>query len=190
MFKVKRLYPNAKVPMRQTTQAAGYDIHSVVEGSLKPGEKALVKTGIAIEIPDGYVGILKGRSSLEAKSVNLTGGVIDSDYRNEIKVILTNLGTDTFDIGDGERIAQMIIIKHETEPFVEVAELSKTSRTGGFGSTNLPKVPSRVLSSEPRDVIYIGDTIEDAVEVKEEEVKSEGTEVQEDIPLIESTTTI
>lgn len=133
---VKKVHRDAKIPVQKTFGSAGYDIYSVESLILKPGEKKNVKTGICIEIPHGFVAILKDRSSMADKKVVLSAGVIDSDYRGEISVILNNHSESNFTIETGDRIAQMLILKHEVRSFVEVDELTDTKRgSGGFGST-------------------------------------------------------
>ena len=111
------------------------------EGSitLKPMERGLVKTGFFMELPAGYEAQVRPRSGLALKkgiTVLNSPGTIDADYRGEICVILINLGQEDFIIGDGERIAQMVIARHEQAEIVEVQELSNTERgAGGFGHT-------------------------------------------------------
>jgi len=106
---------------------------------LRPLERALIPTGLRIELPIGYEAQIRPRSGLAAKhglTVLNSPGTIDADYRGEIKVILVNLSNEIFTIKHGERIAQMVIAKHETVDFVEVIELSQTQRgEGGFGHT-------------------------------------------------------
>lgn len=133
---IKKIHQDAIVPVQKTHGAAGYDIHSVESITLKPGEKRNIKTGICIEIPHGFVAILKDRSSMADKKIVLSAGVIDSDYRGEVSVILNNNSSSDYHIQTGDRIAQMLILRHEIRPFVEVQELSDTKRgSGGFGST-------------------------------------------------------
>jgi dUTP pyrophosphatase len=106
---------------------------------LEPLERKVIKTGLFIELPQGYEAQVRPRSGLAAKhgiTVLNTPGTIDADYRGEIGVILVNLSNEAFVIEDGERIAQMVIARHERATWVEVLELSETSRgEGGFGST-------------------------------------------------------
>ena len=109
--------------------------------TLKPGERAIVPTGVAIALPAGYEAQIRPRSGLAAKNgvtVLNTPGTIDADYRGEIKVILTNLGTETFTIERGMRIAQMVIAAYSRVDWDVVDTLDETTRgTGGFGSTGL-----------------------------------------------------
>lgn len=134
---VRKLHPEAKLPARKSDQAAGWDIHSLDLVGIPPGRRAVLKTGIAVAIPAGYYGHLTDRSGLAAKNgITILGGVIDSDYRGEIHVILHNAGTDRFVISPGDRIAQMIFRRHYDATFTEVQELPETERgEGGLGST-------------------------------------------------------
>jgi dUTP pyrophosphatase len=118
---------------------AGVDLASVAAIALKAGERALVPTGIAIAIPDGYGGFVQPRSGLAAKfGITLTNspGLIDSNYRGEIKVIVQNAGGEDFEIGVGDRIAQLVIMPVERADFEVVDELPQSDRgEGGFGSS-------------------------------------------------------
>lgn len=130
-----------QIPEYATESSAGMDLRANIEESiiLKPLERALVPTSIFIELPIGYEAQVRPRSGLAAKNgitVLNTPGTIDADYRGEIKVILVNLSNQDFEIKDGERIAQMIIAKHERVDWQEVETLSETQRgEGGFGHT-------------------------------------------------------
>ena len=126
-------------PVYATDGAAGLDIVTAVDLSLAPGERMAVPTGFAIEIPPGYEVQVRPRSGLALKhgvTCLNTPGTIDSDYRGEVKVILANLGGETFSVSRGERIAQLVPAPVLRATFEEVAELSDTTRgSGGFGST-------------------------------------------------------
>ncbi|QNL22313.1 dUTP diphosphatase [Hyphobacterium sp. CCMP332] len=130
-----------ELPSYQTEHAAGLDLRANLETSisLKPLQRALVPTGLFIEIPAGCEGQVRPRSGLAAKhgiTVLNSPGTIDADYRGEVKVILVNLSEDSFEINHGERIAQLVIAKHETIEWIESHELANSSRSsGGFGST-------------------------------------------------------
>ncbi len=130
-----------ELPSYQTKHAAGLDLRANLETSinLKPLQRALVPTGLYIEIPVGFEGQVRPRSGLAAKhgiTVLNSPGTIDADYRGEVKVILVNLSEDSFEINHGERIAQLVVAKHETINWVESQELAESSRnSGGFGST-------------------------------------------------------
>ncbi len=134
---------NHQLPSYETIASAGMDIRAnVTESStLKPLQRAIVKTGLYIELPVGYEAQVRPRSGLAAKkgiTVLNSPGTIDADYRGEIGVILVNLSNEDFTIENGERIAQLVIAKHERAVFEEVEMLSETDRgEGGFGSTGL-----------------------------------------------------
>lgn len=129
------------LPSYSTEASAGVDLRAQLDEAvkLKPLERAMVPTGLYIELPVGYEAQVRPRSGLAAKkgiTVLNTPGTIDADYRGEIKVILVNLSNEEFIIQDGERIAQMIIAAHEKAEWMEVDALSETDRGGGgFGHT-------------------------------------------------------
>ena len=129
------------LPAYETVASAGMDLRAFIPGDiiLKPLERALVPTGLFIELPIGFEAQVRPRSGLAIKkgvTVLNTPGTIDADYRGEIKVILVNLSNEDFVVKDGERIAQMIIASHEQAEWMQVEELEQTSRgAGGFGST-------------------------------------------------------
>ena len=131
------------LPHYATAQSAGMDLRANLDESviLKPLERTLVKTGIFMELPAGYEAQVRPRSGLAFKkgvTVLNTPGTIDADYRGEVGVILVNLSNEDFVIEDGERVAQIVIAKHEQPSWEEVEELIETERgTGGFGSTGL-----------------------------------------------------
>ena len=128
-------------PAYATEQSAGMDLKANLEESLvlKPLQRALVPTGLYMALPAGYEAQVRPRSGRAAKhgiTVLNTPGTIDADYRGEVKVILVNLSDTPFEIVPGERIAQMVIARHEKVEWEEVNELDATSRgVGGFGST-------------------------------------------------------
>lgn len=130
-------------PTYATAQSAGMDLRANLEESviLKPMERAMIPTGLFIELPVGHEAQVRPRSGLAAKhgiTVLNTPGTIDADYRGEIKVILINLSNEDFEIQNGERIAQMVITKHETVQWEEVDVLSDTERgAGGFGHSGV-----------------------------------------------------
>lgn len=131
------------LPKYQTALSAGMDLYANIEESvtLKPLERKLISTGLLIELPQGFEAQIRPRSGLAIKNgitVLNSPGTIDADYRGEIGVILVNLSAEAFTINNGDRIAQMIIAKHETAVWEEVTELDKTDRgAGGFGSTSI-----------------------------------------------------
>ena len=127
----------AVLPSRSSASAAGLDLYSCEDVLLSPGRVITVRTGISIEIPAGCAGLVWPRSGMAAKhGIDTMAGVIDSDYRGEVKVVLTNHGTEAYRIKAGDRIAQLIIQKYEALNPVKADTLSDTSRgSGGFGSS-------------------------------------------------------
>lgn len=129
------------IPSYETEQSAGMDLRANLEAPvvLNHMQRALIKTGLFIQLPIGYEAQVRPRSGLALKhgiTVLNTPGTIDADYRGEIGVILINFGNEPFTINNGERIAQMIIAKHERSEFDLVDVLDETERgTGGFGHT-------------------------------------------------------
>lgn len=129
------------LPSYQTEHAAGFDLLAAVEQdvTIMPSERAIIPTGLKIELPEGYELQIRGRSGLAAKSgIMLANGVgtIDTDYRGEIGIILLNTSKEPFTVHRGDRIAQGIVAQFEQASWIEVNELSETSRgAGGFGST-------------------------------------------------------
>ena len=129
------------LPAYETIHSAGMDLRAFLENkiTLKSMERALIPTGLFIELPVGLEAQIRPRSGLAAKkgiTVLNSPGTIDADYRGEIKVILVNLSDEDFVVENGERIAQMVIAKHERIEWVEAETLLETSRSsGGFGST-------------------------------------------------------
>lgn len=140
---IKKLSADALLPQYQTEGAAGMDISACIEEDivLNPMERKLISTGFAIAVPDGYAAYLYARSGLASKKgITLPNcvGVIDSDYRGEVKVALVNLSDEPFVIKNGDRIAQMVISPVIQAILVEKEELSETKRAGGgFGSTGV-----------------------------------------------------
>jgi dUTP pyrophosphatase len=136
---VKRLHPDAVIPKAARRDDVAFDLYSVIDYELKPGEHYAVPTGIAVEIPQGYEGQVRPRSGLAMRdgiTVLNTPGTIDSGYRGEVKTIIMNHGTTPFKITKGMRISQLAIRPVPDVQFIEVDELSDTERgEGGFGST-------------------------------------------------------
>ncbi len=139
-LKVRRLDGRARLPTRAYPGDAGLDLYALQDGVLEPGERASIRTGIAVEIPDGEAGLVLPRSGLAARHgialVNAPG-LIDAGYRGEIRVLLLNTDRDAaFTIGAGDRIAQLVLVRVQTPAVVEVEELEVSERgAGGFGST-------------------------------------------------------
>lgn len=131
------------LPNYETIASAGMDLRANITEpiTLKPLERTIVKTGLFIELPIGFEAQVRPRSGLAAKkgvTVLNAPGTVDADYRGEIGVILVNISHEDFIIENGERIAQLVIAKHERAEWIEVKELSETSRgEGGFGSTGV-----------------------------------------------------
>lgn len=131
------------LPSYETLASAGMDLRANLSEPiiLKPLERALIKTGLFIELPIGYEAQVRPRSGLAFKkgiTVLNSPGTVDADYRGEIGVILVNLSSEPFVVENGERIAQLVIAKHERAEWQETIELSETSRgEGGFGSTGV-----------------------------------------------------
>lgn len=130
-----------ELPEYKTEDAAGMDLQACLEHpvTLDPLKRAVIRTGLFIELPRGFEAQIRPRSGLAARqgiSVLNSPGTIDADYRGEIGVILVNLSDEAVTISDGDRIAQMVIAQHERAEWVEVTALSETDRgAGGFGST-------------------------------------------------------
>jgi len=136
-MKVKRLTETAKLPTKANPGDLGYDLYADVSGSVGPGVSVEIKTGIAIEFPEGVGGIIKDRSSLARNGLHISGGVIDSGYRGEIIVVMGNHDAGTHYIGKGQKIAQLILVpvidvevEETTEPFLQTVRGGK-----GFGSS-------------------------------------------------------
>ncbi len=142
VLRIKRLDERAPLPKRATDGSAGHDLHALIDEPLKiaPGQLVTVGTGLAIALPDsGYVALVFARSGLAVKhGIALSNGVgvIDSDYRGEIKIGLCNLGNEPYTIQPGERVAQLVVVPVCCLPLLEVDSLEETARgQGGFGST-------------------------------------------------------
>ena len=138
---VKILRDGAKLPTYGTAGAAGADLYACVDApvTIQPGETVFIPTGIALEVPEGCAGLVYARSGLACKRGLAPAnkvGVVDSDYRGELKVPMVNLGTEAYTIQPGERVAQLCIAPVYTAAFVPAEELGGTQRgEGGFGST-------------------------------------------------------
>ena len=139
-IKVKRLGNTAKFPVRAHDDDAGWDLYSnTPDFIIHPGEGACINTGIAIDIPSGYFGLIRDRSGLASLGIFVAGGVIDSGYRGEVRVVVhrkDECGPIDMVIERGDRIAQLLILPVPEVKWVEVDELDETDRgTNGFGST-------------------------------------------------------
>jgi dUTP pyrophosphatase len=137
---VVRLDPELPLPSYAHPGDAGADLHTTVDVVLAPGERALVPTGIALALPEGYVGLVHPRSGLAARhgvSIVNTPGTVDAGYRGEVKVLLVNLDpAEPVELRRGERVAQLVVQRVERAAFVEVDALPDSARgSGGYGST-------------------------------------------------------
>ena len=138
-IRIKKLNEKAIIPTSGSPYSAGYDIYSLEDLEVEAGETVLAKTGLALEIPEGYFGAVYARSGLASKKglrpANCVG-VIDSDYRGELIIALHNDSEKTQKVVQGDRIAQLVITPYLSVEFKETEELSETKRqSGGFGST-------------------------------------------------------
>lgn len=143
-MKIKIISKSGRTPIYGTPQSAGFDLPAYLpEGSivLEKGKRMLVPTGIFIELPCGYEAQVRARSGLAIKNgIGLVNGIgtVDADYRGELKVPMINWGDEDFTINDGDRIAQVVIAKHERAEFELCEELGETKRgSGGFGHTGV-----------------------------------------------------
>ena len=135
-FHVKKLSPDAKLPAKGNPLDAGIDIYTNETYTLSPGETHMFTTGFAAAIPDGHVALIWDRSGLGSKGVHRLAGVIDSSYRGEWKIVLTNLSPDPYAIKAGDKIVQCIVQKFEPLDITEVEDLEETDRGAkGFGSS-------------------------------------------------------
>ncbi|MBE6753076.1 MAG: dUTP diphosphatase [Ruminococcaceae bacterium] len=136
---VRKLDERARLPRRGSAAAAGADLCALDGTDIAPGETVMIHTGLAAEIPDGYVGLLFARSGLSTKSGLAPAnkvGVVDSDYRGELMVALHNHSDQPRTVAAGERVAQLVIMPYVAAVYVETDQLSETERgEGGYGST-------------------------------------------------------
>ena len=141
-LRVQRLDPAAKLPVRAHDDDAGYDLHALQAAILAPGDRATIRTGVAIELPAGHAGLVLPRSGLAARhgiAIVNSPGLIDAGYRGELKVLLLNTDRSaTFEVKAGDRIAQLVIVAVAAPPVVEADALAATVRgEGGFGSSGV-----------------------------------------------------
>ena len=139
-LRVRRLDSRATLPTRAYPGDAGLDLYALEDGTLDPGARASIRTGVAVEIPDGYAGLVLPRSGIAARSgISLVNapGLIDAGYRGELQVLLLNTDRATpFTIAAADRIAQLVLVRVEAPPVIEVDTLSDSERgAGGFGSS-------------------------------------------------------
>lgn len=136
-LKIKKLHPDAKVPTYAHNGDAGFDLYTIENIIVKAGERAHVRTGVAMEIPFGYVGLIWDKSGLSMNhGLKTLGGVVDAGYRGEVTVGIINLSQSDYILESGHKVAQMLIQKVEHMEIKEASELSGTARgEGAFGST-------------------------------------------------------
>ncbi len=140
-IRVKKVRDNAILPTYGSSEAAGADLYACLDAEVvvEPGNSAFIPTGLSMEIPKGYAGLIYARSGLACKRGLAPAnkvGVVDSDYRGEFMVVLYNHGSEPQTVTPGERIAQLVVTPVLTPPFIECDDLSETERAGGgFGST-------------------------------------------------------
>lgn len=137
---VSKTKPGAEIPARQTVGASGWDLHAIEDTVIMPGACTVVGIGLAFDIPEGWEGQLRPRSSMSLQGVTLSLGTIDSDYRGEVGLILNNTTGTPYDICSGDRIAQIVFTPVPPVDMREVPynELTRTDRNyGGFGSTGV-----------------------------------------------------
>jgi dUTP pyrophosphatase len=139
-LRVRRLHERAQLPSRAYAGDAGFDLHAIESVFLRPGARASIRTGIAIEIPEGQAGLVLPRSGLAARhGITLVNapGLIDAGYRGEIRVLLLNTDPhEAFEVSPSDRIAQLVLVRVEAPQIEELAELAASKRgAGGFGSS-------------------------------------------------------
>lgn len=136
-LKIKKLHEEAILPNYAHEDDAGFDLYSIEDVEIAPNVRVQIRTGIAMQIPVGFVGLIWDKSGLSHKhGLKTLGGVIDSGYRGEVKVGIINLGEQTYKLEKGHKVAQMIIQKKETCEIEEVSDLEESHRgEGGFGSS-------------------------------------------------------
>lgn len=133
---VKKMRDDAKLPTRAHHDDAGIDLYACGTHTVEPHKQAMIPVGIAMEIEEGYVGLIWDKSSIGLKSLKTLAGVIDAGYRGEVHIMIHNLGNNSYTFEHGHKVAQIIIQKVEFPEIIETEELSESKRgTGGFGST-------------------------------------------------------
>lgn len=137
-MKFKKLHPDAQLPKRQTEMAAGYDLHSIKNAAVMPGEVTKISTGVAVKVPNQHVGLIMDRSGLATRNgIMRLAGVIDADYTGEIIVAVTTAKDETAILNAGSRVAQMLVVPCVMTESEWVDSLDETERgDSGFGSTD------------------------------------------------------
>jgi dUTP pyrophosphatase len=138
-LRIQKIHPDAKLPAFAHTTDAGLDLCTLEEVTILPGERRTIRTGLALAIPEGYVGLLWDKGGISHKrGLKSFGGVIDTEYRGELFVGLANIGTESQTFNAGDKIVQILIQKVEHPTIVEVESLDETVRgSGAFGSTGI-----------------------------------------------------
>ena len=135
-IQILRVNPEATLPTRAHADDAGLDLYNLEDFHLEAGEGRTVKTGIALAVPPGHVGMVADRSSLGKRGLKTAGGIIDAGYRGEIHIVLWNISGEVFELKRGERLAQLLIVPIATPAVEEVTSLDETARGAkGFGSS-------------------------------------------------------
>mmetsp|Transcript_308 Transcript_308/g.538 ORF Transcript_308/g.538 Transcript_308/m.538 type:complete len:180 (+) Transcript_308:423-962(+) len=149
-LQVKKLSESAQLPTRGSPLSAGYDLYAAEASTIPAQGKGIVKTGIAVNCPEGTYGRVAPRSGLAWKNhIDVGAGVIDADYRGEVGVVLFNHSADEFKVNIGDRVAQLVLEKILMVPIEEVSELDSTKRgAGGFGSTGVSDAKRANIESE------------------------------------------
>ena len=135
-LKIKRISPEATLPTRAHPNDAGLDLYALEDSVIEPGQGKMLRTGIALALTDGFVGLVADRSSMAKRGIKTAGGVIDAGYRGEVHIVLWNISRETHALKRGERIAQLLILPIATPAVAEVEDLDATARgEKGFGSS-------------------------------------------------------
>lgn len=135
-LQVKKIHTDAKIPVRAHAHDAGLDLFSLEDAELPPHEPVKIRTGIAMALPEGHVGLICDRSSMGSKGIRTLGGVVDAGYRGEVQVVLINLTNKPFSVKKWDKLAQMLVLPVNFCSVKESEYLDNTSRgEGGFGST-------------------------------------------------------
>lgn len=137
---IQKINPSAKIPSYAYEGDAGMDLFSCEDNQIKPGEKGIISTGLKIAVPEGHAGFVWDKSGVATKNhIKTMAGVLDSNYRGELKVVLTNLGSETYTIEKGQKIAQLVIKPVVSPEIIEVDEMDDDTARGekGFGSSGI-----------------------------------------------------
>ena len=135
-LEVLKLCPQARLPVRAHPGDAGLDLHCVEDAAFEPGQGRVLRTGIAVSVPAGHVGMIADRSSMAKRGLKVAGGIVDSGYRGEVGVVLWNISSHAVSLKAGDRVAQLVVLPIATPAVRGVKALDGTARgKGGFGST-------------------------------------------------------